>query len=68
VDARQEAARDEARFPHSRSLEGRIVQLRENVTLKSNDKAYAWVNPLQIWATGTANLKTGEIRVSGYRA
>ena len=45
-----------------------VVQLRENVTLKSNDKAYAWVNPLQIWATGTANLKTGEIRVSGYRA
>jgi len=45
-----------------------IVQLRENVVLKSNDKRYGWVNQIQIWATGTANLNTGEIRVSGYRA
>lgn len=47
---------------------GGIVQLRENVTLKSNDKAYAWVNQIQVWATGTANLQTGEIRISGYKA
>ena len=27
---------------------------------------YAWVNTLQVWAPGTVNLATGEIRVKGY--
>ncbi len=45
-----------------------ILQLRESVTLKSNSPAHAWVNSIQVWATGTANLATGEIRLKGYEA
>jgi hypothetical protein len=45
-----------------------IVQLRENVTLKSNYPAYAWVNSLVVWGVGTVNLATGEVRVKGYKA
>lgn len=45
-----------------------ILHIRENVTLRSNSPAHAWVNSIQVWAVGTANLATGEIRVKGYRA
>src|SRR2546428_13739130 len=45
-----------------------ILQLRENVTLKSNSPAHAWVNSIQVWGIGTANLATGEVRVKGYKA
>jgi hypothetical protein len=45
-----------------------IVQLRENVTLKSNYPAYAWVNSIAVWGVGTVNLATGEVRVKGYKA
>jgi hypothetical protein len=45
-----------------------IVQLRENVTLKSNYPAHAWVNSIVVWGVGTVNLATGEIRVKGYKA
>jgi hypothetical protein len=29
---------------------------------------YRWVNPIQIWASGTVDLAKGEIRVKGYAA
>ncbi len=45
-----------------------VLQLRENVTLRSNSPAHTWVNSIQVWATGTANLATGEIRLKGYKA
>jgi hypothetical protein len=45
-----------------------IVQLRENVTLKSNYPAHAWVNSIVVWGVGTVNLATGEVRVKGYKA
>ena len=43
-----------------------VFQLRENVTLTSNHPEYAWVNPLQIWAPGTVDVATGEIRIKAY--
>ncbi len=30
----------------------RIADLRENVSLSTSSKRYAWVNTLQVWATG----------------
>jgi hypothetical protein len=45
-----------------------VVQLRENGTMKSNAPAHAWVNRIQVWATGTVDVTTGEIQVKGYRA
>jgi hypothetical protein len=45
-----------------------IVQLRENVTLKSNHPVHAWVNSIVVWGVGTVNLTTGEVRVKGYKA
>ena len=43
-------------------------ELRENVTLTTSHPEYAWLNPLQIWAPGTVDLRTGEIRVKGFMA
>jgi uncharacterized protein DUF3237 len=45
-----------------------IAHLRENVTLKSNFPAHAWVNTIVVWGVGTVNLATGEVRVKGYKA
>ena len=45
-----------------------IVQLRENVTLKSNYPAYAWVNSILVWGIGTVNLASGDVRVKGYKS
>jgi hypothetical protein len=45
-----------------------ILQLRQNVTLKCNSPAHAWVNSIAVWGVGTANLATGEVRVKGYKA
>ena len=45
-----------------------IADLRENVTLTTSSKAYAWVNTLQIWATGTVDLAEQVVRVKGYSA
>lgn len=46
--------------------EGPTVALRENVTLSSASPAWAWVNPLQIWAVGEADMVKGEVTVRGY--
>lgn len=45
-----------------------VYQLRENVTLTTNHPEYAWVNPIQVWAVGTADLSKGEVRLTGYAA
>jgi hypothetical protein len=45
-----------------------IMQLRETLTLRSNSPAHSWVNSTSVWASGTANLATGELRLKGYRA
>lgn len=45
-----------------------IAELRENVTLFTSSPEYAWVNPLQVWATGTVDLSEGMVRIKGYRA
>jgi autotransporter translocation and assembly factor TamB len=45
-----------------------IMQLRETLTLRSNSTAHSWVNSTSVWASGTANLATGELRLKGYRA
>jgi hypothetical protein len=45
-----------------------IAELRENVTLFTCAKDYLWVNPLQIWATGTVNLAEGVVSLKGYSA
>ena len=40
--------------------------LRENVRLFTSSAEYAWVNPLQIWATGSADPSTGDLHVQGF--
>lgn len=45
-----------------------IGQVRENVRLITASPRYAWVNKLQIWATGGSNVTTGQIRLKGYIA
>ena len=48
--------------------ESTIGQLRENVTLTTSHPDYVWVNPIQVWATGTVDLDKGEVRVKAYAA
>lgn len=45
-----------------------VAGLRENVTLSTSSKAYAWVNGLQVWALGTVDLAEQVVRISGYSA
>lgn len=45
-----------------------IADLRENVTLFTSSKTYAWVNTLQVWGIGTVDLAAQVINVRGYRA
>jgi hypothetical protein len=45
-----------------------IADLRENVTLSTFSKDYLWVNALQIWALGTADLAQQVIHLKGYTA
>ena len=45
-----------------------IADLRENVTLTTASKVYAWVNTVQIWATGTVDLAEQVVRVKAYAA
>jgi hypothetical protein len=45
-----------------------VVDLRENVTLFTSSKAYAWVNGLQVWATGTVDLAAQVVHLRGYSA
>ena len=45
-----------------------IGQLRENVALTTSDPDYSWVNPIQVWASGTVDLEKGEVHVKAYSA
>jgi len=45
-----------------------VAGLRENVTLFSSSKAYAWVNGLQVWATGTVDVAGQTVHLKGYSA
>jgi hypothetical protein len=45
-----------------------VFQLRENVTLTTNDPEYSWLNLIQVWVPGTVDVSKGEIRVKGYAA
>ena len=45
-----------------------IADLRENATLSTSSKAYAWVNTLQVWATGTVDLAEQVVQIKGYSA
>jgi hypothetical protein len=45
-----------------------ISELRENVTLFTSSDEYRWVNPLQIWGTGTVDLAEQVVHVKGYIA
>jgi hypothetical protein len=38
------------------------------VKLTTSHPEHAWVNQIQIWASGTVDLAKGEIRVKGYAA
>jgi len=58
-------AADGVAIPEEGSL---VFQLRENVTLTTNHPEYSWLNPIQVWAPGTADVSKGEIRVKGYAA
>jgi hypothetical protein len=43
-----------------------VFQLKENVTLTTNHPEYRWVNPIQVWAPGTVDVSTGQIRIKAY--
>lgn len=45
-----------------------VADMRENVTLSTSSKDYAWVNTHQIWATGTVDLAEQVIQLKGYSA
>ncbi len=45
-----------------------VGQVRENVRLTTASPRYAWVNHLQIWATGGSNITTGQVRLNAYIA
>jgi len=42
------------------------VRLRENVRLTTACADHAWVNPLEVWAVGEADVGTGRLAVRGY--
>jgi hypothetical protein len=45
-----------------------IADLRENVTLSTSSKSYAWVNTFQVWAIGTVDLAEQVVQIKGYTA
>jgi hypothetical protein len=49
--------------PEERAL---VYQLREYVTLTSNHPELRWVNSVHIWASGSVDISTGQVRVRGY--
>ena len=40
--------------------------LRENIQLTTADPRYAWVNTLQLWGVGEADVSTGKVSVRGF--
>lgn len=43
-----------------------VSLLRENIKLTTAEPEYAWVNPLEFWAVGEADLAKREVRIRGY--
>lgn len=43
-----------------------ITLLRENVKLTTAHPEYAWVNPLEFWAIGEADLDKRQVHIRGY--
>ena len=56
-------AADGVALPRSGST---VVDLRENVQLRSASPNWAWLTAVQIWAVGQADMGSGEVRVRGY--
>lgn len=44
-----------------------VADLKENVTLFTSSKEYAWVNSLQFWGVGTVDLAEQVVHIKGYR-
>jgi hypothetical protein len=44
------------------------VDLRENVRLRSASSTWGWLNTLQIWAIGEADMARGQVYIRGYLA
>jgi hypothetical protein len=45
-----------------------LFQLREHGVMTTASPAYAWLNQVQVWGSGTVNPGTGEIHIKGYSA
>jgi hypothetical protein len=45
-----------------------IFDLRENGTLTTSSPAYAWLNQVQIWGSGTVDAVRGQVTVKAYSA
>ena len=45
-----------------------VSLLRENVKLTTASPEHAWLKTLEIWATGRADIASGEVHVRGYLA
>jgi hypothetical protein len=43
-----------------------VFQLRENVMLTTNHPEFLWVNPIQVWASGTVDMSNGQVRIKAY--
>ncbi len=43
-----------------------VFRLREHVKLTSNHQEFLWVNPLEIWASGTFDFTNLQVRVRAY--
>jgi hypothetical protein len=43
-----------------------VFDLRENVTLMSSHPELSWLNGVQIWASGTVDMSSGQVQVSAY--
>jgi hypothetical protein len=49
-----------------RQGESAVFDLRENVTLLSSHPEFSWLNGVQIWASGTVDMSSGQVQVSAY--
>jgi hypothetical protein len=49
-----------------RQADSSVFQLRENVTLTSNDPDLSWVNTVQVWAMGTVDVSNGQVHLKAY--
>lgn len=43
-----------------------VARLRENVRLSSAHADYAWLNPLEVWAVGEADMEARTVTLRGY--